>query len=112
MDSMQLKEIGTKLKQRRIQMGYTQEAAAEKSQISYSYYTKIENGNQLPSLEVAMDIAKVFNLSLDKWLFTDNFKLSDSSPEICDLLKSIQDLNPQSVHEVQTLLSKIISCLN
>lgn len=53
MEQSEIRRIGRILKERRLQLGYTQEYAAEKAGISYSYYTKIERGQQLPSLEVA-----------------------------------------------------------
>ena len=62
MDSIDNKHIGKKLRDRRLQLGYTQELAAEKSGISYSYYTKIERGEQLPSIEICVHLAKTFNL--------------------------------------------------
>ena len=68
MERSDIKRIGQILKDRRLQLGYTQEFAAEKVGISYSYYTKIERGEQLPSLEVCLHIAKTFRLSLDSWL--------------------------------------------
>lgn len=68
MEQLQAKHIGQVLKDRRNQLGYTQEFAAEKAGISYSYYTKIERGEQLPSLEVCLQLAQVFHLSLDRWL--------------------------------------------
>nr|WP_305182911.1 helix-turn-helix transcriptional regulator [uncultured Schaedlerella sp.] len=44
MERSDIKRIGQILKDRRLQLGYTQEFAAEKVGISYSYYTKIERG--------------------------------------------------------------------
>ena len=58
MEQSEISRIGRILKERRLQLGYTQEYAAEKAGISYSYYTKIERGQQLPSLEVAMVLSK------------------------------------------------------
>ena len=46
-----LEQMGQMLKARRMQLNYTQEFAAEKAEISYSFYVKIENGIQAPSLE-------------------------------------------------------------
>ena len=68
MEQSEISRIGRILKERRLQLGYTQEYAAEKAGISYSYYTKIERGQQLPSLEVAMVLSKTFSLSMDRWL--------------------------------------------
>ena len=70
MEQSEIRRIGRILKERRLQLGYTQEYAAEKAGISYSYYTKIERGQQLPSLEVAMLLSKTFNLSMDRWLLS------------------------------------------
>ena len=47
MEQSEIRRIGRILKERRLQLGYTQEYAAEKAGISYSYYTKIERGQQL-----------------------------------------------------------------
>ena len=58
MEQSEIRRIGRILKERRLQLGYTQEYAAEKAGISYSYYTKIERGQQLPSLEVAMVLSQ------------------------------------------------------
>lgn len=79
MEQLQAKHIGQVLKDRRNQLGYTQEFAAEKAGISYSYYTKIERGEQLPSLEVCLQLAQVFHLSLDRWLL-DYFQNPTTNP--------------------------------
>lgn len=108
MNTIQLERIGKTLKQKRKQLGYTQEAAAEKIHISYSYYTKIENGKQLPSLEVAVNISRVFHLSLDKWLFGEDAELTNASPEYYELIKSIKNIDTESVRNIQNVLSKMI----
>lgn len=105
MEQLQAKHIGQVLKDRRNQLGYTQEFAAEKAGISYSYYTKIERGEQLPSLEVCLQLAQVFHLSLDRWLL-DTSK-TDSEPELADLLNCLGKLSRNSVDDIQNLLQKI-----
>ncbi len=44
MDKKDFKEISLRVKKRREFLGYTQEALAEKLDISYSHYSKFENG--------------------------------------------------------------------
>ena len=110
MDENQLERIGKVLKQKRNKLGYTQEVAAELAQISYSYYTKIENGKQLPSLEVAVNISKAFHLSLDKWLFGDTSEISEASPEYNELIKNLKNINVESIYDIQDLLSIILEC--
>ena len=86
MERSDIKRIGQILKDRRLQLGYTQEFAAEKVGISYSYYTKIERGEQLPSLEVCLHIAKTFRLSLDSWLLNTLPDLK-TAPEMAALFR-------------------------
>ena len=90
MEQSEISRIGRILKERRLQLGYTQEYAAEKAGISYSYYTKIERGQQLPSLEIAMLLSKTFRLSLDRWLLNQTHGQPDitcrlQSHPICQL---------------------------
>lgn len=105
MEQSEIKRIGQILKDRRLQFGYTQEFAAEKTGISYSYYTKIERGEQLPSLEVCLQIAKTFRLSLDSWLLNTSPDMK-TSPELIALLNQLKEMDPHSIHEVGLLLQK------
>ena len=50
MNKKDLKRIAQQIKEKRRVYGYTQEQMAEQLNLSYSYYTKIENGYQTPSL--------------------------------------------------------------
>lgn len=105
MDSIDNKHIGKKLKDRRLQLGYTQELAAEKSGISYSYYTKIERGEQLPSIEICVHLAKTFNLSLDYWLLGTSPD-SRISPEMLEFLQSLKQIDSSSLKKVEYILQK------
>lgn len=105
MEQSEIRRIGKILKDRRLQLGYTQEYAAEKVGISYSYYTKIERGQQLPSLEIAMLLSKTFSLSLDYWLLnqTQDIRLSPAAMELIHYIKS---LDGKQLEEMQILLQK------
>ena len=91
MEQLQAKHIGQVLKDRRNQLGYTQEFAAR--------------GEQLPSLEVCLQLAQVFHLSLDRWLL-DTSK-TDNEPELADMLDCLSKLSRNSVDDIQNLLQKI-----
>lgn len=105
MEQSKMRRIGLILKEKRLQLGYTQEYAAEKTGISYSYYTKIERGEQLPSLEVALQLAEFFRLSLDYWFFND---LSDHnvSPAARDLIEYLKGIDTETIAQIQLLLQK------
>ena len=84
---------------------HLQEYAAEKAGISYSYYTKIERGQQLPSLEVAMVLSKTFSLSMDRWLLSQahDYRMS---PAALNLIQYVSSLDNKTIETIQELLSK------
>ena len=45
MNKKDLKQIAQQIKEKRKSYGYNQEQMSEKLEMSYSYYTKIENGS-------------------------------------------------------------------
>lgn len=110
MEQAEIKRIGQILKDRRLQFGYTQEFAAEKTGISYSYYTKIERGEQLPSMEVCIQLAKTFRLSLDSWIGNTTGiagQQRNISPELLDAFHYLDEIDPESLQKVSVLLQKL-----
>jgi transcriptional regulator with XRE-family HTH domain len=105
MNLLNSKSIGRTLKERRLQLGYTQELAAEKSGISYSYYTKIERGEQLPSIEICVQLAQTFHLSLDYWLLGTSSDAEVSS-ELIDFAYSLREIDLDSLRKVEKILQK------
>lgn len=93
----QLEGMAKRLKERRKELGYTQEQAAEKIGITYSSYSKIENAFQSPSLELTIKIAEVYGLSLDYLVFGDSARRSvrlsenanEAIREVADILKQL-----------------------
>ena len=100
-----MRRIGLILKDKRLQLGYTQEYAAEKAGISYSYYTKIERGEQLPSLEVTLQLAEIFQLSLDYWFFNDSSD-DNISPDAKNLIQYLKRIDTEAISQIQLLLQK------
>ncbi|WP_010243722.1 helix-turn-helix transcriptional regulator [Acetivibrio cellulolyticus] len=49
----------------RLKLKLTHQEVAKQSKISRSFYTLIENGLKNPSIEVALRVAKVLNLSVE-----------------------------------------------
>lgn len=56
---------GERIKRLRISKRLTQEQLAEKISISRTYIVKIESGLQIGPIEIAIELAKFFNVSLD-----------------------------------------------
>jgi len=56
---------GARIKQLRIGKGLTQEQLAEKMNVTGTYIVKIENGQRTGSVELAVELAAYFGVSLD-----------------------------------------------
>lgn len=69
-------EIGKKIRKCREDLGLSQEAAAERCGISPSFYSNIERGIKIMSLETFSSICNAFSTSAD-YLLNDNTLNSD-----------------------------------
>lgn len=58
------KKVGEKIRIIRINKGITQEEAAFRSKLDYSYFNQIERGRRNPSIEAVSRIAKALGVSL------------------------------------------------
>lgn len=97
--------IGNKIRQKRKDMGYSQEDLAEMCEISVSYIGHIERGTKKMSIPIAVNIAHALHLSLD-YLFLD---AADSEENI---LLSINSLLKQGSQEQVSSLLKAIKVLS
>lgn len=78
-------ELGKRIQLRRKELGLSQESAAEKCGISPSFYSNIERGIKIMSLETFVSICKAFSISAD-------YLLSDELPTIDTVvLNTIQE---------------------
>ena len=62
---MDQKKIGRFLKELRKEKNITQEQLAEKINVSRTYIVKIENGVQIGPIEIAIELAMFFDVSMD-----------------------------------------------
>lgn len=60
------------VKEMRLKRNLTQEALAEKAQISRVHLSEIENGNAIPSVVVAQRIAKALKVKMETIFFDNN----------------------------------------
>jgi len=102
----QLKEMSNRIKERRRQLGYTQEQFAEIISISASSYTKIENAFQRPSLETLILISERLQLSLDYIVFGGNKPQKDIEGEI--LQAAIDFADRQKLLHARDVLNKLL----
>lgn len=65
---------GARIKQLRISKGLTQEQLAEKMHVTGTYIVKIENSQRTGSIELAVELADCFGVSLDHLLLGGEFR--------------------------------------
>ena len=60
--------VGAKIKEFRLERGYTQEDIAEKLNVSRSYLANIERGVKVPNVSLAGEIADILKVTVDSLL--------------------------------------------
>lgn len=111
MDQKDLHQMALCIKEKRKSYGYTQAEMAEQLGLSYSYYTKIENGLQTPSLDTLVRIAAALHLSMDRLIFGKGRASYPFSPDTQDFLQFVAQCNREELIRCRNLLNKIISFL-
>ncbi len=60
-----MSSVGEKIRQRRSDLGWTQDQLAQKAGISKGFLSDLENGKRSVGADTLLDIGRVLNLSLD-----------------------------------------------
>lgn len=107
MTDKNLKEMATRIKKRREQLGFTQEKFAETINISASSYTKIENAFQKPALDTLISISEKLELSLDYIVFGNNKPHKDVDAAIIESIINLSD-HDKLVH-ARDVLNRLIN---
>ena len=95
-------EFGEKIQKLRRQKKWTQEQLAEKLYVSRTAISKWESGKGYPNIDSLKDIAKLFNITIDELL---------SSEEIIDIAKKENTSNIKRTNNLIYGLLDIISVL-
>ena len=102
-----LNSIGKKIKNARLEKGYTQEALAEQIDISTDLLRNIENSRNIGSLPTLLNICNALGI-------TPNFLFSDliSTDTIKDCDSNLLDLINKLSNSDKTILKQIINYLD
>ena len=97
-------EIGRRVKQARLKADLTQELLAERTNLSTSFISRLENGNVMPSIPRLCELAAALDVGLQDLLF-DLFTYNVESEKTKEeLIHSIELLPP---HEADHLLAYV-----
>ena len=84
-------EIGKKLKDARMRSGFTQEAVAEKINVSRQTISNWENEKSYPDIISVIELSDLYSISLDDLLKGDE-KMMEHLEESTNVVKSTQKL--------------------
>lgn len=91
MEDLNYKEIGKRIKSKRLEIKLTQEKLSEAIEVSPSYVSEIERGTSICSLATISNIASALNSSLDYLVFGINE--SNTNSLLNDILQTIPNKN-------------------
>jgi len=94
--------VGERIKERRQQMGWTQEQLAEKAGISKGFLSDLETGTRNVSAEYLLKIAQALKVTLDFLMKGDSSKLKTSEVQIPARLSDLA--KQQHLSFAQTLM--------
>ncbi len=100
-------EIGKKLKSARIQKGYTQEAVAEKIQVSRQTISNWENEKSYPDIMNVVNLSNLYEISLDELLKGDK-RMLEHLEESTDIVKSNKKLVITVITNIIFLLTLVL----
>lgn len=103
------KAVGRRIKERRMELGYTQEQLSELCGISTSYLGHIERGARTISVNMLYTLSEILNMSTDEILF-DSFTTDDSLlVHVSAVLEKCDDEKKKQFfyNSVKTLASQI-----
>ncbi|MBE6903972.1 MAG: helix-turn-helix transcriptional regulator [Ruminococcaceae bacterium] len=104
MTSDKLKEIGTRISDRRKQLNYTQEQIADKMDVSIQMISNLERGNKAIKIENLIKISEILNVSTDYILIGKH-----TEKDVNSVLNRISNLSDVDYKMIDMLIEY---CLN
>ena len=84
------KAIGTRIAQRRKQLGLKQSEVEEAADIGFKYLSNIERGISIPSTEVIMRLALALDTTPDEFLVGTARQVEEGWKDIAELLRPMK----------------------
>lgn len=100
------KAIGTRIAQRRKQLGLKQSEVEEAADIGFKYLSNIERGISIPSTEVIMRLALALDTTPDEFLVGTARQGEEGWKDIAELLRPMKDKQLDLAKNFLTWLSE------
>ena len=100
------KAIGTRIAQRRKQLGLKQSEVEEAADIGFKYLSNIERGISIPSTEVIMRLALALDTTPDEFLVGTARQGEEGWKDIAELLRAVKGKQLDLAQNFLTWLSE------
>jgi len=90
MITLDLTAIGERIRNRRVELGYTQQYVYELLDVSHNHYSRIENGHVGMSFETLLQLGEILDLTAD-YILTGRICQQDS----CKFITAYNKLTPK-----------------
>lgn len=100
-----------KIRVLRQERGWTQEELGRKVKVKKAAISKYENGSISPSIEMIRELSRIFGVSTDYLLDTEQNNRSDVyhlNKEQLNLLQNYESLNPDGQNLLNTLITSLL----
>ncbi|WP_264705168.1 WO male-killing family protein Wmk [Wolbachia endosymbiont (group A) of Gymnosoma rotundatum] len=101
-------EVGEKVKNWRLERGYTQKGLAEKIGVKYWVILQYEKGNRRVPIERLYAIAEALSVSIVDLIPVSKSCLEDEGEEILNLIRKYKTINDQELRRMFFLLTKFV----
>lgn len=101
-------EVGEKVKNWRLERGYTQKDLAEKIGVKYWVILQYEKGNLRVPIERLYAIAEALSISITDLIPVSKSCLEDEGEEILNLIRKYKKINDQELRRMFYLLTKFV----
>ena len=110
MDSIE-QLIGKRLKEARINAGYTQNDLAEKSSLSISSISRMENGHMLCSIETLLDLSSLLKVGIDFFLMDFIDDTNTTNPICREILNKVSNLPEAYQRHILSAVTSLIQAI-
>ncbi|WDV46410.1 helix-turn-helix transcriptional regulator [Clostridiaceae bacterium M8S5] len=100
------KNIGKRILRRRKQLGYTQEEAAEKSNLSHQFFSTVETGKKNLRAESIIKVANALNVSTDYLLLG-----TTGDKDVDNITTLLSKLSGKELHCLEDIIKNYLKAL-
>lgn len=103
------KQIGARIRNARLEKGFTQEQVAEKLDVGVTHISHIETGNTIPSMKLFIGIVNLLEISADSLLCDNLSKAKDTFTG--ELMQATSDCNEEEIRIIVDMAKQLKTSL-